>query len=168
MPQIEPMRRGRPTKPVSHHGSAKPSPSPLRMMDSTDPFAALDGGKGPVDELSTKFPTLDEFSLMTDRGKNFQFEQRESKPDAADPALAERVTHALADDAFARAPSPCQSSEARYCEQIIYSIGSEEVDGEKRTYNSEQAYKLLSPQRSAMVSNRHHDFSGPYTTAHKA
>lgn len=107
VPDIAPMRRGRPTKPVSHHGSAKPSPSPLRMMDAADPFAALDGSKaGAVDELSSKFPTLDEFSLMTDRGKKFQFESQPETKESSETGLAERVTYALADQAFARAPSP--------------------------------------------------------------
>ena len=113
LPDIAPMRRGRPTKPVSHHGSAKPSPSPLRMIDptSSDPFAVLDGQKASSkDELSNKFPTLDQFSLMTDRGgKPFAFEPRpEQRAESADPQLAERVTQALADDAFARPPSPVQ------------------------------------------------------------
>ncbi|KAL2438893.1 Serine/threonine-protein kinase ppk30 [Exophiala dermatitidis] len=108
VPQVEPMRRGRPTKPISHHGSAKPSPSPLRMVDNADPFAVLDGNKAVAgDELSARFPTLDQFSLLTDKGRKFAFEpQVERKSDAADPALAERVTKALADEAFARAPSP--------------------------------------------------------------
>ncbi|KIW25071.1 uncharacterized protein PV07_10743 [Cladophialophora immunda] len=112
VPDIEPMRRGRPTKPVSHHGSAKPSPSPLRMMDNAhpDPFAALDGHKGSAeDELSSRFPTLDQFSLMTDKGQKFAFEsQSEKKRESTDVNLAQRVTNALADDAFARPPSPAK------------------------------------------------------------
>ncbi|KIY00189.1 uncharacterized protein Z520_03874 [Fonsecaea multimorphosa CBS 102226] len=110
VPDIEPMRRGRPTKPVSHHGSAKPSPSPLRMMDNAHPdaFAALDGNKASVeDEFSSRFPTLDQFSLMTDKGQKFAFEsQSEKKREPVDANLAQRVTNALADDAFARPPSP--------------------------------------------------------------
>ena len=109
IPDIAPMRRGRPTKPVSHHGSAKPSPSPLRMIDSSDPFASLDGAKPfPGDELSTRFPTLDQFSLLTDNRQNFDFDSsvNEKKPAKEDSKLSERVTNALADEAFARAPSP--------------------------------------------------------------
>ncbi|KIW96417.1 uncharacterized protein Z519_03486 [Cladophialophora bantiana CBS 173.52] len=112
IPDIEPMRRGRPTKPISHHGSAKPSPSPLRMMDNSnsDPFAALDGSKASVeDELSSRFPTLDQFSLLTDKGQKFAFEpQTEKKKESVDVNLAQRVTNALADDAFARPPSPAK------------------------------------------------------------
>ncbi|EXJ81240.1 NAK/BIKE protein kinase [Capronia epimyces CBS 606.96] len=112
IPQIEPMRRGRPTKPVSHHGSAKPSPSPLRMVESPDPFAALDGNNMTVgDELSSRFPTLDQFSLLTDKGSKFAFEpQTERRSEAVDPPLAQRVTNALADEAFARGPSPARTN----------------------------------------------------------
>lgn len=108
VPQVEPMRRGRPTKPVSHHGSAKPSPSPLRMVESPDPFAALDGNKLSLeDELSARFPTLDQFSLLTDKGSNFAFEPRtEQRSEKADPVLAQRVANALADEVFATAPTP--------------------------------------------------------------
>ncbi|KAL6244948.1 Ark- serine/threonine protein kinase [Rhinocladiella similis] len=114
IPQVEPMRRGRPTKPLSHHGSAKPSPSPLRMVDSTDPFAALDGRQASVeDDFSSRFPSLDQFSLMTDKGNNFAFEpQQENRQESTEADLAQRVTMALADDAFARAPSPAKASPA--------------------------------------------------------
>ena len=109
IPEIAPMRRGRPTKPVSHHGSAKPSPSPLRMIDNSDPFASLDAGKAlPADDLSSRFPTLDQFSLLTDQRQKFDFDPpfEEKKLAQDDSKLSERVTNALADEAFARAPSP--------------------------------------------------------------
>jgi AP2-associated kinase len=109
IPDIAPMRRGRPTKPVSHHGSAKPSPSPLRMIDSSDPFASLDGGKPlPGDDLSSRFPTLEQFSLLTDKRQKFDFDSSadEKKSAKDDSKLSERVTNALADEAFARPPSP--------------------------------------------------------------
>ena len=109
IPEIAPMRRGRPTKSVSHHGSARPSPSPLRMMDSSDPFASLDGKKDAGDELSTKFPTLDQFSLLSEKGK-FEFEPPSSttttKTEQQKADLSQRVVNALADEAFARPPSP--------------------------------------------------------------
>lgn len=112
VPDIAPMRRGRPDKPVSHHGSAKPSPSPLRMIDSSDgsdPFAALDGRKAQAgDEISNRFPTLDQFSLLTDTGKKFEFDANESKTSEKTSDLSQRITYALADDAFARPPSPAK------------------------------------------------------------
>ena len=109
IPDIAPMRRGRPTKPVSHHGSAKPSPSPLRIIDSSDPFASLDGGKPlPSDDLSSRFPTLEQFSLLADKRQKFDFDPSadEKKPAKDDSKLSERVTNALADEAFAKPPSP--------------------------------------------------------------
>lgn len=107
IPEIAPMRRGRPSKPVSQPNSAKPSPSPFRGV-SNDPFAALDGSKANVesDELSSRFPTLDQFSILHEKGGKFDFEPTvvETKPDADD--LSQRITNALADEAFAKRASP--------------------------------------------------------------
>ncbi|KKZ61787.1 AP2-associated kinase [[Emmonsia] crescens] len=107
IPDIAPMRRGRPTKPTSHHNSAQPSPSPLRVA-STDPFAALDGGKtSNGDELSSRFPTLDEFSLFHEQGSKFEFEPTVTENKAPTEDLSKRITNALADEAFAKAtPTP--------------------------------------------------------------
>ncbi|KAL9114323.1 MAG: hypothetical protein Q9227_001745 [Pyrenula ochraceoflavens] len=114
IPEIAPMRRGRPTKPVSHHASAHPSPSPLRMIDSDDPFSSLDGGKGQSgDELSTRFPTLDQFSLLHETGKKFEFEPGSTTSTKKEPEsreLSQRVTNALADQAFMKSPSPARES----------------------------------------------------------
>lgn len=108
MPEISPMRRGRPTKAISHHGSAQPSPSPLRMIDPVDPFASLDKGKmEAADELSSRFPTLDQFSLLSEKGKKFDFEPPVAgKMEPEETDLSRRVLNALADEAFARPPSP--------------------------------------------------------------
>jgi len=98
------MRRGRPTAPgQSQHLSAKGTPAGSRGT-SSDPFAALDSTdvkvrSTAVDELSAKYPSLDEFSLLHDRGAKFEF----SQPTPADPkqeALQKRVTEVLADEAF--------------------------------------------------------------------
>ena len=115
IPDITPMRRGRPTGPAQQPPAAKPSASPMRGTAS-DPFAALDSQdvqvrRAAADELASRFPSLDEFSLLHDRGQKFEFGQA---PTAAEPALNNRVVQALADDAFAsvsttsaeRAPSP--------------------------------------------------------------
>ncbi|KAJ9193233.1 hypothetical protein DTO021D3_1945 [Paecilomyces variotii] len=109
IPEIAPMRRGRPAKPTSQHNSARPSPSPAAPRAvSNDPFAALDGGKSkdPVDELSARFPTLDQFSLLHEKGSKFDFESTvvETKPEPDD--LSQRVTNALADEVFAKHATP--------------------------------------------------------------
>lgn len=74
IPDVVPMRRGRPTASAPVHVT-KPSPSPMRGTTS-DPFAALDAKSppGPVDEISSRFPSLDQFSLLHDGGK-FDFDK---------------------------------------------------------------------------------------------
>ncbi|KAK2738184.1 hypothetical protein FQN57_007159 [Myotisia sp. PD_48] len=106
LPEIAPMRRGRPAKPNSQHNSAKPSPSPLRR-DNGDPFAALDKANQPnkADELSARFPTLDQFSLLHEKSGKFEFEPTTTESKAPTEQLSKRVTNALADEAFAK-PNP--------------------------------------------------------------
>lgn len=105
LPEITPMRRGRPTAPAQQPPAAKPSPSPMRGTTS-DPFAALDSQdvqvrRAAADELASRFPSLDEFSLLHDRGQKFEFGD---SPTESDPTLTKRVVEALADDAFAFTP----------------------------------------------------------------
>lgn len=104
IPDITPMRRGRPTKAGASH-NPKPSPSPLRAAGN-DPFVALDAGPTtvpeplPSDDPSIRFPPLDEFSLLHDSGSKFAFDpETKSKPPKD---ISQRVTDALADDAFAQ------------------------------------------------------------------
>ena len=94
------MRRGRPTAGASSH-VAKPSPSPLRGAAS-DPFAALDSKSPPgsVDEISSRFPSLDQFSLLHDGGK-FDFDKSSPTKPTHSRDISQRVTEKLADDAFA-------------------------------------------------------------------
>ncbi|MCJ1337853.1 hypothetical protein MMC09_003137 [Bachmanniomyces sp. S44760] len=113
IPDIMPMRRGRPTKGKSEHSAPKPSPSPARG-NSSDPFAALDSASNTApslladsasfDQASSRFPPLDEFSLLHDSGTKFAFEAA-SNAENGQPSLhrelSKRVTEALADDAFA-------------------------------------------------------------------
>jgi AP2-associated kinase len=108
IPDVVPMRRGRPTAGASSH-VPKPSPSPMRGTTG-DPFAALDS-KSPsvqVDEISSRFPSLDQFSLLHEGGK-FDFEA--SSPPKPTPTrdISQRVTEKLADDAFAMPPAASAS-----------------------------------------------------------
>lgn len=109
------MRRGRPTRPTSHQSSAKPSPSPMRP-GSNDPFAMLDGSRAKQsnnDELSSRFPTLDQFSLLHEKSGKFEFEAGSADSKEKPDDLSQRITNALADEAFARAPkSSAQRSPA--------------------------------------------------------
>ncbi|KAK5629607.1 hypothetical protein RRF57_005322 [Xylaria bambusicola] len=102
IPDITPMRRGRPTT-TNQAASSRPP-----KVTAGDPFAALDaksGAKLGGDELSSRFPTLDQFSLLHDQGSNFDFDSPTSPQASSNgPAaqLNQRVTEHLADDAFAR------------------------------------------------------------------
>lgn len=109
VPDITPMRRGRPTTTTQSPAAftAKAVPSPARG----DPFVALDSKNyevrvGAVDELSKKYPSLDEFSIAHEKGEAFSFSPQPPAKnlDATAPAqrgsLNERVMNALADQAF--------------------------------------------------------------------
>ncbi|KAI0911551.1 kinase-like protein [Ustulina deusta] len=105
IPDITPMRRGRPT--TSNQAASSQPPK----VTAGDPFAALDaklGAKSESDELSSRFPTLDQFSLLHDQGTNFDFDspispQASSNGPAAQ--LNQRVAEHLAHDTFARPPA---------------------------------------------------------------
>ncbi|KAL4919316.1 hypothetical protein BDW62DRAFT_179339 [Aspergillus aurantiobrunneus] len=107
IPEIAPMRRGRPTRPgTSQQNSARPSPSPFRGAN-TDPFAALDGGmsRESADEFSDRFPSLDQFNILHEKKGKFEFEP--TVADREDEGLSQRLTNALADEAFAKhSPRP--------------------------------------------------------------
>ncbi|KAK3192245.1 Ark- serine/threonine protein kinase [Lecanicillium sp. MT-2017a] len=115
IPEIVPMRRGRPT----------PSPSPRphstassRKVTSGDPFAALDSkssSKKDSDELSSRFPSLDEFSILHEKGGKFNFEGQQAPPVSKPPKeSSQRIADKLADSSFAAsrqaAASPAPSS----------------------------------------------------------
>lgn len=145
IPQVEPMRRGRPLKPMSHHNSAKPSPSPLRMMDHMDAFPGPDNGGSAADELSSKFPRLEEFALMTDKESGYTFQTSRQRPnDNSQSDLAQRVTQALADEAFARPASPPKPTIVK-----VNDSRDSDMPQIKRQIEGKEA-RL--PQRSQMVS----------------
>ena len=114
VPEIAPMRRGRPTAPNQQvaTAAAKPSPSPARG----DPFAALDSKNyevraGAVDELSKRFPSLDEFSIVQEKGGKVAFpqqgpQQQQQLEGKTSTKFNERVTNALADEVFKQQPPP--------------------------------------------------------------
>ena len=99
------MRRGRPTAPVATSSSAQPSGSDSKTKG--DPFAALDARTSRqnelVDDLSSRFPSLDQFSLLHDHGTKFDFDSspKAGRPQQAPASLNQRLTDRLADDAFA-------------------------------------------------------------------
>ena len=114
IPDITPMRRGRPTSTAQNLSvSARVTPAGSRGT-SSDPFAALDSKdykvrSEAVDELSAKFPSLDDFSLLHDQGSKFEFTQDTTAPSKRE-SINKRVTEALADEAFGQPLQPPRTS----------------------------------------------------------
>ena len=105
IPDITPMRRGRPTRAEGDSRVPKPSPSPLRAAGN-DPWAALDlapmkaSGSSLIDDVSVRFPALDDFSLLHDSGSKFAFDPKRDSKKQPSRDISQRVTDALADEAF--------------------------------------------------------------------
>ncbi|RAL09960.1 putative serine/threonine protein kinase [Aspergillus homomorphus CBS 101889] len=157
IPEIAPMRRGRPTRPTqSPHHSTKPSPSPYR--GSGDPFSVLDNAqrsRNSTDEFTNRFPSLDQFQILHEKGGKFDFESAvpESSPDDED--LARRLTNALADDAFAKHQSPGPEVSASQRPTQPTSTQSAPVERADNVRDEGRASVPLyqpAPQRPAMVS----------------
>lgn len=112
IPEIVPMRRGRPAKaqPASStpHSAATSRTrvgghSPQVRPTTSDPFAALD--KMPAatpEELSSRFPSVEQFSLLHDSGAKFQFGGAKPSPPDHRGDFNEGLAERLAEDAFAR------------------------------------------------------------------
>ncbi|KAJ1337708.1 AP2-associated kinase [Microdochium nivale] len=87
IPDITPMRRGRPqaASSITPSQSHRPSPSPARVTQG-DPFAALDtkpavSGGGDEVDASSRFPSLDQFSILHDKkDPAFDFETSKAPP----------------------------------------------------------------------------------------
>ena len=108
------MRRGRPTKVSGDAKVPKPSPSPLRPIVG-DPFTALDSSAGPapdaalLDDVAARFPALDDFSILHEKRSKFAFDPVTELSKQPEQQLSQRVTNALADDAFAPHPNTSSS-----------------------------------------------------------
>ncbi|EPS44311.1 hypothetical protein H072_1711 [Dactylellina haptotyla CBS 200.50] len=102
LPQIQQMRRGRPPKPDSESPRKAPastSRGPSAKV-TNDPFAALDTSSRD-DDISTRFPSVEQFSLLHDQGARFDFDSPPPEPPQANSNnLSTRVMHKLADQAF--------------------------------------------------------------------
>lgn len=96
LPEIAPMRRGRlPAATAQPSSVPKPQASPMKVT-SGDPFAALDSSAAAksADELASRFPTLDQFSILHEKGVKFDFDS------AGSPTVAQTASEQLVDDAF--------------------------------------------------------------------
>ena len=74
---------------------------------ASDPWAALDAAPNTAsdnalfDAASARFPALDQFSILQDSGNKFAFDQKSPITSPPVKDISQRVTEALADDAFA-------------------------------------------------------------------
>ncbi|KAK0621265.1 hypothetical protein B0T17DRAFT_578775 [Bombardia bombarda] len=113
IPEVERMRRGR--LPVTSQPAARTTRSPVKVTNG-DPFAALDSKPATHgnDELSSRFPTLDQFSLLHDHGTKFDFDSNTSPVvQQQTKDLSQRVAERLADEAFVTKPSPSPAPPAQ-------------------------------------------------------
>ncbi|KAI4219463.1 MAG: hypothetical protein LQ349_008344 [Xanthoria aureola] len=161
IPNIQPMRRGRPTKTEADQRVAKPSPSPLRVTDG-DPFSALDSSAAfdsnpTADEVASKFPSMDEFSLLHESGDNFAFDRKTKAAALPSKNISQRVTNALADDAFAQptqsgtpATAPRKESLASTLDPPMDSKTRQEAGNVAKSSTATAAHGL--PLRTNMVS----------------
>ncbi|OLN81655.1 Serine/threonine-protein kinase ppk30 [Colletotrichum chlorophyti] len=122
IPDIVPMRRGRlpaAGQQAAPQQASKPSPSPMRVTNG-DPFAALDTQEpaaaapaapaGDVDEFSSRFPSLDQFSLLHESGSKFNFDSH-TPPAQQQRGHVQPPVEELADQVFAAAQSPPMNPE---------------------------------------------------------
>ena len=153
------MRRGRPTKNEPNARATKPSPSPLRGATS-DPFGALDipqqsvGDPTAFDEISSRFPPLDQFSLLHDSGSKFAFDPQSTPSQKTPQDINQRVTNALADEVFGQTGPSVKEFPTR--PQREDNIDLERSDSKNVYPNAKPTMKVETQsnilQRPAMVS----------------
>ena len=122
----------------------------MRVIGS-DPFAALDSNPEPgpdpaVDEISSRFPPLDQFSILHDAGNNFAFDPKPQPASKKPKDISQRVTEALADDAFAL-PKVSHTKTLTHSK----SVPGNESDGTFSTINAKR--ELDGTSRSSSVQN---------------
>lgn len=155
------MRRGRPNKSELRNETQRPNSSPMRGVQS-DPFVALDSNPTSisiiniVDDVSARFPPIDQFSILSDATANFAFDLDPETNTKASKDISQRVTDALADDAFAR---PSKASEAgpplsKHTQSILPSqkVKKDGTDSSTAMSTRLETGPIDMPQRAAMVS----------------
>ncbi|KAL8677142.1 MAG: hypothetical protein Q9186_006397 [Xanthomendoza sp. 1 TL-2023] len=179
IPNIQPMRRGRPTKTESDKRIAKPSPSPLRIANG-DPFSALDSVADldpdpALDKIASRFPSMEEFSLLHESGDEFAFDIKSKTAPLPSRDISQRVTNALADDAFAQPVQPAKPPVEPRKEPLASTLTPQTDDNSKlevgkvvspNTCDTTTAsYRL--PSRSKMVSTGTMTSSDPSPASNK-
>ena len=161
IPSVTPMRRGRPIKADGGHHSQNPSLSPAK---ASDPFHALDSKQGqdlraPTDDIASRFPPLEQFSILHDAGGAFKFQSDSDKSPAPADDLSRRVTNALADEAFAQFPEMTSNSNQlrRPTSKPNDNQSSAEINGkrgglQRPEIDADDQQGKRSPERPSMVS----------------
>ena len=155
------MRRGRPLAGNIGHTTPQPSRSPA-IEATSDPFAALDStqpslDRSAADDISKRFPPLDEFSLLHEPGGNFAFDQKSSTVKGHSRDISQRVTEVLADDAFAQ---PALTNKALPLQIKSASRGAatekvpklDRVEPSRNVLRQPSPFQEIAPQRPTMVS----------------
>ncbi|KAL8826380.1 MAG: hypothetical protein Q9191_003838 [Dirinaria sp. TL-2023a] len=156
IPDIVPMRRGRPSKNEPTTNNSRPSPSPLRST-ANDPFTALDTpqqasqSQVSIEEISNRFPPLDQFSLLHDSGSRFAFDPQAKISSSAPSDISQRVTNALADEAFGHSAPKYKTQEAPALESEAKRSETGAIDSSREFTNTISTSKVDSPKPS-MVS----------------
>lgn len=137
------MRRGRP--------NPSPSRTPVpAKVNSGDPFAALDSKaiaaaasvrRAEPDELSARFPRLDEFSLLQDQ-KTFDFDPTPVSPRPRRD-LGAKVAERLADEAFASSRSPAPTTPVQRPHSVAPISSRPPLDISQSTLDAKPLQKLV-------------------------
>ena len=158
IPDVTPMRRGRPTTAGGGQHSHRPSPSPAKL---NDPFQALDSKQGQAlealpDDIAGRFPPLDQFSLLHDAGGAFEFQSKSDQVPAPSEDLTRRVTNALADEAFGQAPDTSRKPMQQAPKPNLNKDNVLGIDGvgklRRPKSDAGPAQQKQSPERPSMVS----------------
>ena len=156
VPDIVPMRRGRPSKNEPTANKSRPSPSPLRST-ANDPFIALDAPQKAtqshvsIEEISSRYPPLDQFSLLHDSGSRFAFDPQAKTSSNAPQDINQRVTNALADEVFGHSAPKHKTKETPVLANEEMRSDTEALDRDRELSNTVSASKVDAP-KPAMVS----------------
>ncbi|KAF3937067.1 hypothetical protein ABW19_dt0202957 [Dactylella cylindrospora] len=150
LPQITQMRRGRPPKPDSDAARQTSSTSRGPSAKVTnDPFAALDRSSND-DDISSRFPSVEQFSLLHDQGARFDFNPASPEsPQGPKNDLSTRVMQKLADQAFDNMPPLASSKSLPQTTEVTNTSSTLSLPETRKVATGNRE---TSPQRAVMVS----------------
>ena len=153
IPDVTRMRRGRP----ANKAQGINVPSNGSSSVKSDPFAALDSTSEPVrsaamDELASRFPSLDEFSLLHENGSKFEFSRAGNAAKGRSPVDVRR-TEDLANKAFVKPSATSSTYQSATFRPQFDPKPSNATDNAEKTWSSQESHKLpVSSREPPMVS----------------